>query len=66
MRLNLFLSCLITVCLHGKVIVIRLLELHRRFVAVVVNIHNEVSFYIECVKDFFPFPSIPFTISRAQ
>ena len=53
------------VCLHGKVIVIRLLELHRRFVAVVINIHNEISFYIESVEDFFPFPSIPFTISGA-
>ena len=28
-----------------------------------VNTHNKVSFNIKCFKNFFPFSSIPFTIS---
>ena len=35
------------------------------FVAVIINIHNKVSFNIECFMDFFPL-SIPFIISEAQ
>ena len=36
------------------------------FVAFAINIHNEVPFKKECFTNFFPFSSIPFTISGAQ
>ena len=36
------------------------------FVAITINIHNKVSFNVECFKNFLPFSSIPFTISGAQ
>ena len=47
------------VCLHGKVIVLKASQMF--FVALTINIHN-----IECVKNFFPFSSIPLAISGAQ
>ena len=36
------------------------------FVAFAINIHNEVPFKKECFTNFFPFSSIPFTISDAD
>ena len=36
------------------------------FVAVAINIHDEVSFNMECFQNFFPFSSIPFSISGAE
>ena len=36
------------------------------FVAITINIHNKVSFNIECIKNSLPFSSIPFTIPGAQ
>ena len=36
------------------------------FVAVAINIHNKVSFNIECFKNFLPFSSTSFTISGTQ
>ena len=51
------------VCLPGKVIVIIASDV---FVAITINIHNKVSFNIECFKNFLLFSSIPFTISGAQ
>ena len=51
------------VCLPGKVIVIIASDV---FVAITINIHNKVSFNIECFKNFVPFSSIPFTIPGAQ
>ena len=62
-RLNLFISCFIMVCLPGKVIVIIASDV---FVAITINIHNKVSFNIECFKNSVPFSSIPFTIPGAQ
>ena len=62
-RLNLFISCFIIVCLPRKVIVI---ASQMFFVAITINIHNKVSFNVECFKNSFPFPSIPFTIPGAQ
>ena len=35
------------------------------FVALTINIHNEVSYNIECFNNFLPFCSIPYTISGA-
>ena len=52
------------VCLLGKVIVI--ISFTDVFVAVTINIHNKVSFNIECFKNSVPFSSIPFTIPGAQ
>ena len=52
------------VCLPGKVIVI--ISFTDVFVAITINIHNKVSFNIECFKNFLLFSSIPFTISGAQ
>ena len=63
-RLNLFILCFIIVCLHGKVIVIVASQMI--FVAVAINIHNEVPFKKECFKNFLPFSSAPFTTSGAQ
>ena len=51
------------VCLPGKVIVIIASDV---FVAITINIHNKVSFNIECFKNSLPFSSIPFTIPGAQ
>ena len=51
------------VCLPGKVIVIIASDV---FVAITINIHNKVSFNIECFKNFLLFSSIPFTIPGAQ
>ena len=51
------------VCLPGKVIVIIASDV---FVAITINIHNKVSFNIECFKNFLLFSSIPFTNSGAQ
>ena len=62
-RLNLFISCFIMVCLPGKVIVIIASDV---FVAITINIHNKVSFNIECFKNYLPFSSIPVTIPGAQ
>ena len=36
------------------------------FVAITINIHNKVSFNIECFKNYLPFSSIPVTIPGAQ
>ena len=36
------------------------------FVVITINIHNKVSFHIECFKNSLPFSSIPFTIPGAQ
>ena len=36
------------------------------FIAVAINIHDTISFNIECFKNFLPFSSIPFTITGAQ
>ena len=36
------------------------------FGAVAINIRNKVSFNAECLKNFLPFSSVPFTISRTQ
>ena len=63
-RLNSFILCFIIVCLHEKVIVI--IASQMIFVAFAINIHNEVPFKKECFTNFFPFSSIPFTISGAQ
>ena len=63
-RLNLFISCFIMVCSPGKVIVI--ISFTDVFVAITINIHNKVSFNIECFKNSVPFSSIPFTIPGAQ
>ena len=52
------------VCLLGKIIVI--ISFTDVFVAITINIHNKVSFNIECFKNFLLFSSIPFTISGAQ
>ena len=52
------------VCLPGKVIVIIASQIF--FVAITINIHNKVSFNIECFKNFLLFSSIPFTIPGAQ
>ena len=62
-RLNLFISCFIMVCLPGKVIVIIASDV---FVAITINIHNKVSFNIECFKNFLPFSSKSLTIPGAQ
>ena len=51
------------VCLPGKVIVIIASDV---FVAITINIHNKVSFNIECFKNYLPFSSIPVTIPGAQ
>ena len=62
--LNLFISCFIMVCLHGKVIVVialKMFSLRSQF-----NIHNEVSFKIRHFKNILPFSSIPFTISEGK
>ena len=63
-RLNLFLSCLVMVCLPAKVIVIIASQMF--FVAITINIFNKVSFNIGCFKNFLPSSSIPFTIPGAQ
>ena len=52
------------VCLLGKIIVI--ISFTDVFVAITINIHNKVSFNIECFKNSLPFSSIPFTIPGAQ
>ena len=52
------------VCLLGKVIVI--ISFTDVFVAITINIHNKVSFNIECFKNYLPFSSIPVTIPGAQ
>ena len=52
------------VCLLGKIIVI--ISFTDVFVAITINIHNKVSFNIECFKNFLLFSSIPFTIPGAQ
>ena len=52
------------VCLLGKIIVI--ISFTDVFVAITINIHNKVSFNIECFKNSVPFSSIPFTIPGAQ
>ena len=36
------------------------------FVAITINIHNKVSFNIECFENYLPFSSIPVTIPGAQ
>ena len=36
------------------------------FIAIAINIHDKVSFDIQCLKNFLPFSSKPFTISGAQ
>ena len=36
------------------------------FVAITINIHNKVSFNIECFKNFLPFSSISLTVPGAQ
>ena len=51
------------VCLPGKVIVIIASDV---FVAITINIHNKVSFNIECFKNFLPFSSISLTVPGAQ
>ena len=52
------------VCLLGKVIVI--ISFTDVFVAITINIHNKVSFNIECFKNFLPFSSISLTVPGAQ
>ena len=52
------------VCLPGKVIVI--ISFTDVFVAITINIHNKVSFNIECFKNFLPFSSKSLTIPGAQ
>ena len=47
---------------YGKVIVIA----SDVFVAITINIHNKISFNLECFKNTFPFFSIPFTIPGSQ
>ena len=47
---------------YGKVIVIA----SDVFVAITINIHNKISFNLECFKNTFPFFSIPFTIRGSQ
>ena len=61
MRLNLFLSCFIMVCLHGNCY-----YSFTVLVAVAMKIHNKVSFNIGCFKNFLHFSLIPFTTSGAQ
>ena len=55
-RLNLFISCFVMVCLPGKVIVIA----SQMFLLQSQLIH------VECFKNSLPFSSIPFTIPGAQ
>ena len=62
-RLNLFISCFITVCLYGKVTHYCFTDV---LVAVTMNIHDKVSFNKECFKNFLPSSSIQFTISGVQ
>ena len=52
------------VCSPGKVIVI--ISFTDVFVAITINIHNKVSFNIECFKNFLPFSSISLTVPGAQ
>ena len=61
-RLNLFISCFIAVCLYGKVTH----SFTDVLVAVTMNIHDKVSFNKECFKNFLPSSSIQFTISGVQ
>ena len=63
-RLNLFISCFIMVCLLGKVIVIIALNTDI-FIATATNIHDKVSLNIECFKNFISFSPTLFTISGA-
>ena len=62
-RLNLFISCLITVCLYGRVCYYSFTDV---FDTIAIDIQNKVSFNIECFKSCLPFPTIPFTISGEQ
>ena len=36
------------------------------FVAMTINIHNKISFNMECYKNTFPFSLMPFTIPGSQ
>ena len=63
-RLNLFISCFIMVCLHGKVIVINCSWIDV-FIAVATSVHNKVSFNIERFKNFLSFSPILFIIFGA-
>ena len=62
-RFNLFISCFMMVCLHGKVIVI---IASLMFLLPSQLTYKRVSFNIECFKNFLPFSSVPFSFSGAQ
>ena len=53
------------VYLHGEIIVI-IAASYMFFVAVTINIYIKVSLNIAYFKNFLPFSSAPFTISKAQ